>query len=224
MSTTDLSTTSYAILGLLAIKPWSTYELAQQMDRALGLFWPRTRSKLYEEPKKLVAGGFARASEDAVGRRKRTVYAITPKGRRALARWVGTPGGAGPVVEFEQLVKVFFAEHGTRDDLLATLATVREWLEAGALQSQGIPHEYLEDRGAYPERLPWLVLTGKFLDEIDQAVARWLDWATAVVETWPEDVTAAEPDREALRQMADRVDAVLRARAIRGGPPPPGTA
>ena len=28
----SLTTTSYAILGLLAVKPWSTYELTQQMD------------------------------------------------------------------------------------------------------------------------------------------------------------------------------------------------
>ena len=46
-----LTTTSYAILGLLAVKPWTTYELAQQMRRALGQFWPRAESKLYEEPK-----------------------------------------------------------------------------------------------------------------------------------------------------------------------------
>ena len=57
MSSSALTTTSYAILGLLAIKPWSTYELAQQMDRSLGRIWPRAQSKLYEEPKKLVARG-----------------------------------------------------------------------------------------------------------------------------------------------------------------------
>ena len=81
----DLTTTSYAILGLLALRSWTTYELAQQMDRALSRFWPRARSKLYEEPKKLVAHGLARATTEAVGRRPRTVYSITAKGRRALA-------------------------------------------------------------------------------------------------------------------------------------------
>ena len=116
-----LTTTSYAILGLLAVKPWTTYELAQQMQRALGQFWPRAESKLYEEPKKLVAHGLARSSSDMVGKRPRTVYSITPKGRRALEAWVPTPG-EGPVLEFEQLVKVFFAEHGTKDDLLATIS------------------------------------------------------------------------------------------------------
>src|SRR6476659_4673308 len=96
-----LTTTSYAILGLLAIKPWTTYELAQQMQRALGQFWPRAESKLYEEPKKLVAHGLARASSEMVGKRPRTIYTITAKGRRAMAAWVPAPStGDGPVLEF----------------------------------------------------------------------------------------------------------------------------
>ena len=32
MSTPPLTTTSYVVLGLLAIRPWSSYELTQQMD------------------------------------------------------------------------------------------------------------------------------------------------------------------------------------------------
>jgi len=216
MSIPELSTTSYAILGLLAVRPWSTYELARQMDRALGWFWPRTRSKLYEEPKKLVALGLAKANDDPVGRRRRTVYAITPKGRRSLASWVREPGD-GPVLEFEALVKVFFAEHGTKSDLLATIAGVRSWLEDRAQQSQQIPEEYLNERGPYPERLPWLILTGRFLDEFDVAVERWVNWATETVESWPDDITGADPDLEALAAMADRNAAVLAARRERSG-------
>jgi hypothetical protein len=40
----ELTTTSYAILGLLAIRPWSTYELARQMQRDLRFVWPRAES------------------------------------------------------------------------------------------------------------------------------------------------------------------------------------
>jgi PadR family transcriptional regulator AphA len=77
MAGKSLTPTSYAILGLLAVKPWTTYELAQQMERALGEFWPRAQSKLYDEPKKLVALGLARASSEKIGKRPRTVYTIT---------------------------------------------------------------------------------------------------------------------------------------------------
>jgi hypothetical protein len=140
---------------------------------------------------------------------------ITPKGRRALARWVPTLG-AGPVIEFEQLVKVFFAEHGTKADLLATLAGVREWVEEQAAGAAGIPHEYLEGRGAYPGRLPWLVLAGRFLDEIEQAVDRWAEWAIGVVEQWPDDLGEAEADRDALVLMAEHNDELVARHAARG--------
>src|SRR5262249_12559250 len=114
-SAPSLTSTSYAILGLLAVKSWTTHELVQQVDHSLRRFWPRAASKLYEEPKKLVAHGYARASDDAVGRRRRTRYTITAPGRRALAAWLSQPGD-GPVLECEQLVKLHFADSGTKAD------------------------------------------------------------------------------------------------------------
>jgi len=196
-----LTPTSYAILGLLALKPWTTYELAQQMDRALGRFWPRAESRLYEEPKKLVAHGLARASSEMVGKRRRTVYTITAKGRRALAAWVPTRG-AGPVLEFEQLIKVFFAEHATKADLLATLAGTREWSDERLAANVRVPEAYLTGNGPFPERLPWLILVGQFLVEFHLMIERWADWATEIVEAWPDDVTAAEPDWKTLERQA----------------------
>jgi hypothetical protein len=59
--------------------------------RSLRRLWPRAQSKLYEEPKKLVAHGFARATDDSVGRRRRTRYTITAQGS-ALALWLEEPG------------------------------------------------------------------------------------------------------------------------------------
>ena len=193
--------TSYAILGLLALKPWTTYELAQQMERAVGQFWPRAESKLYEEPKKLVALGFARASSEMVGKRRRTVYTITGKGRKALARWVPTEG-AGPAIEFEQLIKVFFAEHGTKDDLLATIAGVRETSAEALARSAPMPQAYLDGVGPFPERLPWVLLVSQFLLEFHLMTERWAEWASDVVEGWPEDLAKALPDRQALEQQA----------------------
>ena len=115
MSRGSLTSTSYAVLGLLSIKPWSSYELTQQMDRSLGRFWPRAVSKLYEEPKKLVDHGLARASAERNGQRSRTVYAITAKGRRALASWLQAPG-AGPVLEFALPPRNHAAHHSRTKD------------------------------------------------------------------------------------------------------------
>ena len=209
----ELSPTSYAILGLLDLRPWTTYELAQQMDRALGLFWPRARSKLYEEPKKLVAHGLAIASSEMVGKRPRTVYTITPEGRRALAEWVPAPGD-GPVLEYADLVKVFFAEHGSKDDLLAVIERARAWCEDRARLGVGIARGYLNGEGPFPERLAWIILVGQFLDDFNTLVAGWADWAEGVIAKWPDDIRGAEPDLAALEAMARHSEEYLERRRM----------
>ncbi len=205
MAARNLTTTSYALLGLLAVKPWTTYELAQQMDRALGQFWPRTRSKLYEEPKKLVTLGLAKATPSTVGNRPRTVYSITAKGRRQLAKWVSSPPASDrPLLEFEHLVKVFFAEHGSKTDLLATIDSLNGWLDEQARIGAAITGGYVDGQGPFPERLPWLILVGDFLERFDLMIRDWSAWATETVDAWPDDVTAAEPDMTTLERMARR--------------------
>ena len=200
-----LTTTSYALLGLLAIRPWSTYELTQQMDRSLGRIWPRATSKLYEEPKKLVALGFARSRVERVGERPRTVYSVTPKGRRALAAWMREPP-AGPVLEAEPLLRMFFADNGTRDDALAALAATRAWAGERNELNRAVGRDYLAGAGRFQERAACTMLVGRFLTDYYRLVAEWADWATAIVEAWPDDPAGAEPDLVAIADTVHRTD------------------
>lgn len=197
------STTGFAILGLLAIRPWTTYELTQQMQRSLSRFWPRAQSKIYEEPKKLTALGLATAVGDQVGRRPRTRYSVTPEGRQALARWLAEPG-EGPVLEFEALVKVFLAEHGTTDDLLATLAGVAAWSRSRAAEDAAIARGYLQGSGPFPHRAAQLALVGKYLSDLAEMTGRWAEWASTVVEGWPDQPGGATPPWDALAEIAAR--------------------
>ena len=202
-----LSPTSYAILGLLAVKPWTTHELVQQVDRSLRRFWPRAQSKLYEEPKKLVAHGLARASDDPVGRRHRTRYTITAAGRRALAGWLHEPG-AGPVLEFEQLLKMSFADSGTKQDLLLNLEATRAWVLEQNEENLAAARTYQEGRGAFPERAALNQLVGRFLTDFYVTVSTWVDWTSDIVADWPDDV------REAPFNVAAAEEAVRLAESI----------
>ena len=213
MSTPPLTTTSYAVLGLLGVKPWSSYELTQQMDRSLGRIWPRAVSKLYEEPKKLASHGLAHATLEQNGQRTRTVYTITAQGRRALAEWLGQPG-EGPALEFEQLLKVFFAEHATKADLLATLAAAQAWARARSAESLAVGEQYRTGGGPFPERLPELQLTSMFLTDFYLLVGRWASWAATVVETWPDDPRQAKYDPQVIAEIVRR--------AAEGAKPPGG--
>src|SRR6201996_5057471 len=111
MADKQLSSTSFAILGLLSIQPFTTYELAQQMERTLSWFWPRAASMIYEEPKKLVAAGLAASEVTFTGKRRSTVYEITDAGRAALRDWLDGPA-AGMRMEFEAMIKGAFAAPG----------------------------------------------------------------------------------------------------------------
>lgn len=203
MSTSPLTTTSYAVLGLLAVKPWSSYELTQQMDRSLGRVWPRAASKLYEEPKKLVAHGFARSSTERNGRRTRTVYAITAEGRRALRDWLAEPG-AGPALEFEQLLKVFFADSGTTADVLATLTAAQDWARARCQESLAIGEQYAQGSGPFPERAAVLQLTSRFLTDFYLLVGDWAAWAAGIAASWPDDPRQADPDPAIIAETIRR--------------------
>jgi DNA-binding PadR family transcriptional regulator len=199
----ELTPTSHALLGLLAIKPWTTSELAQQMDRTISRFWPRARSKVYEEPKKLVAHGLARASHGSVGKRPKTVYAITPKGRRALAAWLREPC-EGPVLEFEQLMKVFFAENGSTNDVRQTLRDLRAWVHERTVVNIEVGRSYLDGRGQFPQRAAMNAVVGRFLDDYLDTLDRWAEWAGSVVATWPDEPGNAVADNDAVAATVQR--------------------
>jgi DNA-binding PadR family transcriptional regulator len=201
-----LTTTSYAVLGLLSIRPWSSYELTQQMDRSLGRVWPRAASKLYEEPKKLVAHGLASSSSERNGRRARTVYAITAEGRDALRDWLAEPG-EGPALEFEQLLKVFFADSGSKTSALATLAATQDWARARSGESLAVGQQYADEHGPFPERLAVLQLTSRFLTDFYLLVGDWASWAAEIVASWPEDTRQASHDPAVIAETIRRAAA-----------------
>lgn len=218
MSTDGPTTTSYAILGLLGIKPWTTYELAQQMERSLKHFWPRAQSRIYEEPKRLAALGLAKATRGHVGRRPRTTYTITPKGRRALRRWLAEPGG-GPALEFEALLKVFYGEQATKHDVLRNVEAIAAWADRQNRENVAFARLFSEGPGPFPKRLPVIALTGRFMTDFADMLAAWAAWAAAEVAGWPDDVSAASPDLDLFAAIAARPVEPATLPRIPSGPP-----
>jgi DNA-binding PadR family transcriptional regulator len=187
----SLTTTSYAVLSLLAIRDHATYDLTKQMRLSLHYMWPRAESNVYAEPKRLVTAGLAKAREEWNGGRRRTIYAITPAGRSALAEWLGSPS-AQQRFESEALLKVFFAENGTRDDLLSTIRVLRADAEAAREHFQRVADPYERGEGQHPWRFALSALAVRLLAEQFATTERWAVWAEAVVSGWdspsPDDV------------------------------------
>jgi len=205
-----LTTTSYTILALLAIRPWSGYELTRQMRRNVGHFWPRTERAVYQEPKNLVAHGLAQASVDTDGPRRRTVYTITEQGRGALTRWLSTPLTEPLQLESEAAVRIAFAEHGTIDDALAALAELRAHLSEQLAVVAMIARPYVEGQGRYPQRIHLVSLILRLMYGQYRAADEWAVWATEQLKGWGNtDGTAADsPDvRATLAEILSLLDA-----------------
>jgi PadR family transcriptional regulator AphA len=177
------TTTSFGVLSVLALREHSTYELTRQMRISLHYLWPRAESNLYAEAKRLVAAGLASAREEWNGGRRRTVYAITDAGRAALAGWLASPS-ASQRYESEAVLKIFFAENGTREDLLASIRAVREDAVAAVAHFQRIADAYETGEGRYPERFALSALVARLLSEQQAATARWAAWAEQLVSGW----------------------------------------
>jgi PadR family transcriptional regulator, regulatory protein AphA len=179
-----LTVTGAALLGLLALRPWTTYELAKQAQRSLQWFWPRAERKLYDEPKKLVAAGFATASAQATGRRKSTMYEITPAGRQALRRWLDEAPSSEPTLEIEQLVRVFFGDQGSADQLRTSIARTgaqarRSLAELGAIVAAAAP-----DDATLRERDAVNAIGLRLVVDLHRTIADWAEWAGAVTADW----------------------------------------
>jgi DNA-binding PadR family transcriptional regulator len=203
----QLTTTSYAILGWLAHRDWTTYELAEQIKRNLRFFWQRAESVIYDEPKNLIAHGLAKAEISYVGKRQRTIYSITPEGRKVLQEWLGQPS-AQPSLEFEALVRVFFGDFGTRDQLLMTLESVRAL--ADEIQNAGtqVALEYMQDRAPFPHRVHISGLVFDFLWGYADHLRNWVDRSIQEVESWPDMTPEGKRDRaiELFRKALEEKD------------------
>jgi DNA-binding PadR family transcriptional regulator len=180
-----LTTTSYAVLAVLALHDHSTYELTKQMRLGWRYLWPRAESNIYAEPKRLAAAGLARSREEWNGDRRRTVYSITDAGRAALRDWLAAPS-AGQRYESEAVLKVFFGENGGREDMLASIRALREDATAAVAQWQEIATRYEAGEGAHPDRFALSALVARLLGEQQAVTARWAAWAESVVSDWDE--------------------------------------
>jgi DNA-binding PadR family transcriptional regulator len=222
-----LSTAGLAILGLLALRPFSAYELAQQIHRGVRYLQPASERNLYAEPKRLAAAGLVQMRREQVGKRSRTIYEITPAGRQALRHQLATPP-APPQLQFEALQRLIYADQGSKQDLLAALDTtsqqVQQLLDDGMQQIRG----YQPDGGPFPQRLHLIMLFARFYVDFLLLVRDWVALARREVASWPttSDLGLTAGTRQMLQDLLRLADQLTQepeqtstGRAVTQGPP-----
>ena len=179
-----MTTSSYAVLALLDLKPWTGYELTHQAQRSLRYAWPKSERLLYSEPKKLVELGYAATHKEETGNRSRNVYEITDEGRNVLGEWTSTRTQP-PRFEIEALLRLLFADHGTIDDLQGALDELEADISEHHKAIVELMGSYLDGGHPFPDRTHLSVLFATFQIEMFKSIERWIDFARNEIDQWP---------------------------------------
>lgn len=196
-----LTTTSYALLAQLSLRPWSTYELARQSARYFRYVWPRAESAIYREIKMLADEGLVDGKQEFVGKRSRTVYSISKAGLEELQRWLDTPPSPF-AMEFEGMLRLFAAPVSTTDQVRSALEQVRADTAEMLGFAGEVKREYLEGRGALQDQVWVRALAIDFfvslLNMMDDWTARTLD----EVARW-DDLSIEERNERAMEILSN---------------------
>ena len=222
------SPTTYGLLGMLAVRSWTGYEMTTQLQRSLRFVWPSSAGHLYREQKKLVDLGWATVEEEPAGARTRKRYTITPEGEEALEAWLATEPGE-PAFEIEGMLRLFHADHGTVEDLAASLEVTARDAVAMRDELVGYATEYLghggplwmlennaggpdrrvewHGREMFPERLHVIALVIDGTTQLLDTLARFAEATASEVRTWD---TAISTDAEVVATTRARLESIRR--------------
>jgi PadR family transcriptional regulator, regulatory protein AphA len=204
VSVPEVSTTSAALLGQLAWRDQTAYEMTREMRRNVHYFWPRAASHVYREVKRLTANGWATAERHSTGKRPRTLYRITDQGRHALAGWLASPPH-GTALEHEPLLRVFLATSGSLEDLLEALAKSRADAEDMLGVGRPLAGEYLNKTHPFQDQVHIRALTFDYLYNWARFTIAWANRAEDEVRRWSDLGPSPEKQQRALDHLQDMI-------------------
>jgi DNA-binding PadR family transcriptional regulator len=124
--TSRLTTTSYAILGLLSFARMSGYDLAAVSRRSIAHFWPVSKTQVYAELRRLAELGLADGTPaERSGGPAKTIYELTPAGEEALDAWLAQPAVDRTRLRAPALLKLLLGHRSTPRQTREQLRTFR---------------------------------------------------------------------------------------------------
>ncbi|MDQ6848596.1 MAG: PadR family transcriptional regulator [Actinomycetota bacterium] len=176
-----LSSTSYAILGLLSLAPMSGYDLRGAAERTIGHFWPISKSKVYVELQRLEQRGLIESTEVTQARYPdKRVYRLTTAGEDALDSWLDSTPAEDAVLRLPFLLRVLFGHRRPAD----TTRFVIDDVAATATAQATAFADYAAALNSVPDAA-YAALVVDCGARIAAAIAAWADEARSRV---PDDV------------------------------------
>jgi DNA-binding PadR family transcriptional regulator len=167
-----LSPTAYVILGMVSREPRSGYEIKALVDNTTRFFWAASYGQIYPELRKLSEAGLVEGVDSPRGERKRTLYAITAGGEKALKEWLRQPPETFEMRE-EGLLKLFFAgvlEPADAAETLRGMGAYRRQLAERLRALEPVAKEKDEEK---EDPFPLMVLRGGI--EFNEWFADWCE-------------------------------------------------
>ena len=175
----ELSASCIAVLGLVAIRAASGYELVAFADRSIAYFWSIPRSQLYRELTRLEGLGLISGTHIAqTSAPDKRVFEITEAGRDVLIAWLESPALPASRSKNGFLLKVFMARHARPEAIRPLLRSYRESVELELRDLRAIVDQLADHPQASFGRL-----TARWGVAHAEASLAWLDEAEALVES-----------------------------------------
>jgi PadR family transcriptional regulator AphA len=198
--TEKLTTTSYAVLAQVAVRPWSAYELAQQRVRYFRYTWPAAESAIYRELKRLAKMGLIVGTKEYTGKRARTVYSISDTGTETLREWLGTP--VSPFsMDFEAMLRVFVAPLGTKEELIGTLEQVLADANDMLAFASKVKQEFIDGINVTQDQVYIRAIAVDFFTSHVVTVAEWAERSLEEVDQWDNLEPSAEKNERGLERI-----------------------
>jgi DNA-binding PadR family transcriptional regulator len=176
---TARSTTDYAVLGMLTLKPMSGYDIRATIGESIAYFWTESYGQIYPTLKRLAKDKLVTRRAEKVGGRERHLYAITAAGREALADWLRQP--AQPrAPRNELLFKLFFARHASPAEASEQVTRFRDAKLRERARYEQVERDLHQQHAKHPDLAYWLI-TLRYGELEAEAQLRWAEEALEIL-------------------------------------------
>jgi len=162
----------YAVLGMLAGEAQSGYEIKRSIQGSVAYFWQESDASIYPMLKTLEAEGKVTSRGETVGKRARTIFAITSAGKKELAAWLALPAEDEPNRN-ELLLKVFFGANIPKEKVIEQLILRQKKLTETERQFKHIQEVLVALPDEHPHKIFWLMTLNNGIIHA-KAEARWI--------------------------------------------------
>ena len=194
-----LSTSSYAVLGLLSFARLSGYDLAAIAQRSVAQVWPISKTQVYAELRRLSALGLieGRDAEHSGGPAK-TVFELTGAGERELDAWLVADTSSGLRLRAPAVLKLLLGHRASPDQARAGLDRFRVRVSERLIE--------LERLAGMLEANPAAVYawaTALFGVRVCEAIVDWIDEVARRLPAKPVRIDPRRPNPQQARALMD---------------------